>query len=1067
MLGATIRRQPIKVKLLLIILTSIVVALIVESAGLIVYERLRARQDLLRDLSTLARIIADRNTAALSFDDASAASETLEALKAKPEVTAAGIYAIDGPIFATYESGQEQAYAFPPATGSARRTVFEGDYVHLVEPVVMDGVTIGNVFLRASLREVDRLWLDFLLYAALIGVCTVVITLIVANRLQRVVSGPLERLTGTVRQITAGNDYSLRARLENEDEVGDLVGAFNGMLDTIETHSRELVRANSLLAEREEQLQSINEDLERRVDDRTAELQALFDSASVGMALLKNPVIQRVNRSLDEMLGYPPGALLGQSARVWFDPEIWETLSAEVRATLERGETDAREVPMRRRDGSQLWVHFALRAIDAADHDRGAVAVIQDISLQRTVIAEMAQAKTLAEDATRMKSEFLANMSHEIRTPMNAILGMLYLALRRPMSDELRSRLGKAHGAAQLLLGIVNDILDFSKIEAGKLELEHVEFSLDGVLQRVADTIGAQAERKGLEFLIRQDVALPSTLVGDPLRVGQILLNLCSNAVKFTERGEIEVAVEKLEFGARSLVLRISVRDSGIGMTPESQALLFEKFTQADQSTTRRFGGTGLGLAICKNLVELMGGRIWIEHSTPGAGTMISCSVRLGLTQQAPTVHQQLVDQVGPMLEGVKILVVDDNETSREILGGMLRDFQVDVCAVDSGAAALATLTDNAAVSYDLALVDWRMPGMNGDELIRRVNADQSIVAKPKQVLVSAHGRDEVMRLADAVGVDGFLLKPVSPSALLDTVLSTLGRGRIVYPGINRAPGPAEDVTSYGFAGARLLLVEDNEINREFASELLRSIGVEVDEAVDGVEAVSKARIHAYDGILMDVQMPVMGGLEATQRIRALAHEPGYEYLAQMPIIAMTALAMASDVESTRGAGMNDHVTKPIDPETLVRVLHHWIHPAGKDGGGPVGAHAAPVESVAAPTPPAATKTGYVDVDEALARIGGNRALYLRLLSRFRDTYGDAAGKLQRLAAEQGADAAEAFCHSMKGVCGNVGATPLYAALVVLDAQLKASRLPDADQIAHLGELLAGTLAEIDSLLKR
>jgi two-component system, sensor histidine kinase and response regulator len=340
---------------------------------------------------------------------------------------------------------------------------------------------------------------------------------------------------------------------------------------------------------------------------------------------------------------------------------------------------------------------------------------------QRTV--ELRLAKEEAENASRVKSDFLANMSHEIRTPMNAILGMLYLALKGDLPPALRNHLSKAQGAAHSLLGIINDILDISKIEAGKLELENIEFGLDGVLEQLADAIGYQAEHKGIEFLIRHDPSIPTRLVGDPLRFGQILLNLCSNAVKFTEHGEVELAFQRLDARPDRMSMQISVRDSGIGMTPAVQERLFEKFSQADQSTTRRFGGTGLGLAICRNLVEQMDGRIWIEDSAPGEGTTVSFTVELGVAQQAEARQRDLADQAGPLLRGVRVLVVDDNELSRDILASMLRFFHVDTGTAGSALEAI-DMVRAAQTPWDLVLMDWRMPGMNGDEATRRIHSD-------------------------------------------------------------------------------------------------------------------------------------------------------------------------------------------------------------------------------------------------------------------------------------------------------------------------------------------------------
>ena len=682
-------------------------------------------------------------------------------------------------------------------------------------------------------------------------------------------------------------------------------------------------------------------------------------------------------------------------------------------------------------------------------------------SLERQVAertAELRAAKEEAERLTQVKSEFLANMSHEIRTPMNAILGMLYLAQKHDLAPTLRNQIGKAQGAARSLLGIINDILDFSKIEAGKMELEHIEFGLDSVLEQLTDAIGYQAEQKGIEFLIRYDPSIPRHLVGDPLRLGQVLLNLCSNAVKFTERGEVELALRRIDSTETDIAIQVYVRDSGIGMSPEVQHKLFEEFTQADQSTTRRFGGTGLGLAICKKLMGLMGGRIWVDDSQPGKGTTICFAVRLPIARQAQAHQRRLVEETGPLLKGVRVLVVDDNEVSRSILAELLHYFHLDVGTAASGQAALTALGAAAARPYDIVMMDWRMPGMNGDEVAQRIHGDPDIPHKPKIVMVTAYGREEVIRRAEQAGVDGFLIKPVSPSTLLDTILSVLGRSRLLKHDEPGDSGRPANTTSPHLQGTRLLLVEDNEINREFATELLRSEGIAVDEAVNGQQAIEMVQQHDYDAVLMDVQMPVLDGLEATRRIRALAEEPNGTRFASLPIIAMTALAMAKDAEESRAAGMNDHVTKPIAPEQLMQVLAHWVKkPAG--GAQPMAPAPAAIE---VPSELAALKS--FDTLEGIRRIGGHVEAYRKQLYRFREHYPDAIAELRRLIASEGPQRAEEYCHALKGVTGNLGAVPLFEKITAVDDGLKLGQLPEQTVLDELARLVDQAMQEIDLL---
>ena len=670
---------------------------------------------------------------------------------------------------------------------------------------------------------------------------------------------------------------------------------------------------------------------------------------------------------------------------------------------------------------------------------------------------ELQLAKDTAEEATRVKSEFLANMSHEIRTPMNAVLGMIYLALKTDLTPAQHNYLAKAQGAAHSLLGIINDILDISKIEAGKVDIEHIEFRLDAVLEQLTDAINHQSEPKGIEFLIHYDAVIPPFLVGDPLRLGQVLLNLCGNAVKFTEQGQVELDFQCIAITETDLTLQVDVCDSGIGMSPEVQDKLFQKFTQADQSTTRRFGGTGLGLAISKSLVELMGGRIWVEDSRPGKGTTICFTVPLKLSPHSLERQIDLIAQAGPLLKGLRVLVVDDNEASREIMTEMLRHFHVDASSAANGQAALDAIKAAISQPFDLILLDWRMPGMNGDEVAQRLHADTSLAHQPKVVMVTAYGREDVIKRAEQARVDGFLVKPVTPSTLLDTILAVLGRGRIL--GTSAKSAIAQDTNAHaGLAGARLLLVEDNDINREFATELLRSEGIDVIEAVNGQDALEKVQLQPVDAVLMDLQMPVMDGLEAARRIRALGKAQDGARFATLPIIAMTALAMAQDAKNSLEAGMNDHVSKPVDPARLMAVLAKWIHlPADRA----VSVPATPAMVALSPDLLALTS---LNTRDGVRRIGGKIDAYRRQLRRFRERYADSADKLQNLVTGQDFKQAQDYCHMLKGVTGNLGALALYTQLSVIDAQLKQNSPPPVTDLATVHALLQAVMQDIDSL---
>ena len=784
--------------------------------------------------------------------------------------------------------------------------------------------------------------------------------------------------------------------------------------------------------------------------------------------------IEYVNQHFTVVTGYSREEVLHQNPRILQSGQTDRAIYDDMWSRLTQGQSWSGELINRRKDGSEYieWAqitpvrqpngavtHYLAIKDDITEKKRIALELesyqhnLEDLVAART--RELELARQDAEAATLAKSQFLANMSHEIRTPMNAILGMLYLALKQDLPLTVHNHLSKAQGAAHSLLGIINDILDFSKIEAGKLEFESTEFALDSVIEQLTDTVGLQAEQKGIEFLVRYDVNIPSSLLGDPLRLKQILLNLCGNAIKFTERGEVELSFRLLGVRDEVVALQISVRDTGIGMDAALQSRLFQKFTQADESTTRRFGGTGLGLAICKYLVEILGGRIWVEDSQPGKGTTISCTIQLRISQQAESHRRELLAQTGPLLKGVRVLVVDDNEVSREILAEMLRYFQMQVDVAANGVAAIEQLEAATGQPYQLVLMDWRMPGMNGDEATRRIHTDPAIAHQPKVIMITAYGREDVMTLARQAAVDGFLIKPVSPSSLLDSMLSALGRGNLT----SRREGTASldhFMVPPDFSGRHVLLVEDNAINREFAIELLRSMNIQVDEAVDGREALTLVRQTRYDGVLMDIQMPVMDGLEATRRIRALSQQTGDEYYASLPIIAMTALAMARDAEKTLAAGMNDHVTKPVDPELLFACLSKWLKPTSSEAANPVAG--------SNPCSPELLSLQSLQVTEGIRRIGGKEAAYRKQLKRFREHYANAVDELLRLLAADNLTLAENYCHSLKGVAGNIGANSLFEAITRIDRQLKQQQPPTTEDIAQLRELLQQVINDIDSL---
>ncbi len=779
-----------------------------------------------------------------------------------------------------------------------------------------------------------------------------------------------------------------------------------------------------------EALQALNADLEAQVAQRTArltettrELSAIFDTATVGIALTRDRRVIRCNAHMEHIFGYEPGELVGTDTRAWYlDDEAYERLGRELYTEVLAGRQYRGEQQFQRRDGRPFWARVACQLFSPERPEEGVLAIVEDTTDEHRAAEALQFAKDAAEQANAAKGSFLANMSHEIRTPMNAIIGMTHLALKTGLDDRQRDYLTKIQRSANHLLGVINDILDFYKIEANKLGLESIDFQLASVLEHFATLVAEKAAAKGLELIFDVGRDVPNQLIGDPLRLGQILINYGNNAVKFTERGEVSVKVRKLSQQDGNVLLRFDVRDTGIGIAPEQQAQLFQSFQQADSSTSRRFGGTGLGLAIVRSLADMMGGEVGVD-SQPGLGSTFWFTARLGLGLQPAYSFAHAA------LKGRRMLVVDDNDSARTVLLDLLDGLGFHAEACDGGPAALVAVAraDTAGQPFDVVLIDWQMPGMDGIELGRRLRA-LPLQHPPHRLLITGYGREEVQEQATQEQFGAVLVKPIHGSALIDHLLPVLTGGPAAAP----APGPSQAPPPglRQLRGRRVLVVDDNDINRQIAAELLRDAGLVADTADDGAQAVEAVQARPYDLVLMDMQMPVMDGNQATRAIRALPRTGGLDVL---PIIAMTANVMEADRRACLDAGMNDFLSKPVEPERLYALLLAWIKPASVPLPAPAAAPPAHDTGAADAALEALRHTPGLDVDTGLRRSGHKAALYLSLLQRFVEGQSETPALIAQALADNRGQDARRLAHTLKGVAGNLGAPQVHAAAAALD----------------------------------
>src|SRR5213592_2527644 len=1032
------KHAPIKRKLIGINLLTSSVALVLVCVVIVLYDRVTFREAMVRDLSTQADIVAANVAGALKFADPKSADETLAQLTGKPNIIAACVYTPNGKLLGAYHRQLKRGDFHPPPM-RYEGVELQNGRLAVFRNVVFRNETIGAVYIESDLKELPARMRRYAGIVIVVMIGAGLVAFLISSRLQRVISQPILHLSRTANAVAGEKNYSLRAVKQSEDELGRLIDGFNAMLEQIQ--------------QRDAALREARDELEKRVEERTRELQqeiaerkraerALFRSEQLYRLMALNasdllyvcrPDDGRIDwyGQIDKLLGYLEGEL-PRTREAWersIHAEDCGRVKAAYTRAHETGEAFHVEYRIRRKDGA--WLYWADRGRTVFDDDNGKslikfVGACTDITARKEAEAELIHAKEAAEAANRAKGEFLANMSHEIRTPMNGIIGMTGLLLDTDLAFEQRDFGETIRASAESLLTIINEILDFSKIEAGKLTFEMMDFHLREVVESTLDLLAETARKKDIELVCWLPPEIPKRLRGDPGRLRQVLLNLLGNAVKFTEKGEVFLQVEKVSESPQDVTLRFTVNDTGIGIAPQVQRRLFQPFTQADSSTTRKYGGTGLGLAISKQIVELMHGQIGVQ-SDPGKGSSFWFTARL---EKQPAGGMTVAAGEGT-LAGVRVLVVDDNPTNRKVLHHYLRAWHLENEDVDGGANALGRLREAAAAShpFQLVITDLRMPEMDGLMLARAIHADQQI-PPVKVVLATSLGR----RLSDEemleCGIVECLFKPLKQAQLFHCLATLVaGQGAQSVPESDRSPKAEAPLQRRHL---RVLVAEDNVVNQKVALQQLRKLGYTADVVASGLEAVETLERIPYDVVLMDCQMPEMDGYEATRWIRQREHENG---LPRLNVVAMTANAMEGDREKCLAAGMDDFVTKPVRIEELEAMLER-------------------IQTVQPPLPPRhesprehpAVNTDMLNRLRDL-RVPGQPDPVAEIIDLFLQQTPDLLRSLKQAFGEKDLESVGTTAHMLKGSCANLGAEQMAEWSRELESMARQGRLSSAEKL--------------------